>query len=89
MLVFEGLEFSSGTVGFPFLLLLFAILLTKIYNTLHYLHYSHYLQQMYYITFSFRFTHTEREKNEKEKNEKEEKETTYYICTLGTPRYHI
>ena len=45
--------------------------------------------QYYDITFSFPFTHTEREKNEKEKNEKEEKETTYYICTLGTPRYHI
>ena len=41
-----------------------------------------------YITFSFPFTHTKREKNEKklEKNEKEGKDTTYYICILGTSR---
>ena len=46
--------------------LFFAILLTKIYNTLHYLHYSHYLQHSTILRFlSLLFTQDERKKKKK------------------------
>jgi len=60
-----------------------AILLTKIYNTLHYVHYSHYLQHSTLLRFPS-LLHT---RNGKEKKKREE--TTYNICTLGTLRYHM
>ena len=40
----DGGEDDDDAEESVFFLLLFAKLLTKIYNTLHYLHYSHYLQ---------------------------------------------
>ena len=50
---------------------LFAILLTKIYNTLHYLHYSHYLQHSTILRFlSLLHAHRTREKKTKKKGKK-------------------
>ena len=60
-----------AVVGFtPFFIYLnlLAVLLTKLYNTLHYLHY---LQHSTILRFCFLFTHTKRERKKER--------TTYYI----------
>ena len=64
-------------------LLYIAKLLTKIYNTLHYLYYSRYLQHSTTLRFlSLLQTHNEKKK---ERNKRKGKgRTTYYICALVT-----
>ena len=72
----------SFFLNFDLILLRFAKLLTKIYNTLHYLHHSHYLQHstIYYVFIHFCTHRTRKRKKEKRGNER----TTYYTCTLVT-----
>ena len=75
---------EAGKSSFFLLLLLLlslAILLTKIYNILHYLHYSHDLQHRTILRF-LSLLHTQNEytqngrKIKRKKSEKEGKETT-------------